>query len=109
MQVSPINNKTNFNNTSFQGLWGKRGVNPNKRPFYVTYEYVDYHPFKDESADTIFRVIRKYSGYYEQKSESSGLTFRHINKVVPVERLPFTEEQFKAYESSTSMFSGRSG
>ena len=97
MHVAPVNSQIMPSNTSFKGLWGKRNLE-NRKTFSlnITEEFVEYHPFKNESAEAIEKATKDNSSSFLSEGINNVL-YKFNNTVIPQKRLPFTEAEYESY------------
>ena len=99
MKVVPIKN---FNQTVFQGLWGKTYERPAGHDGHINnVEMVNiYHPFANESQSAIESAIaaKKYSVLVPTENEYEFNNVISEPKVA--KKLPFTEQEFNLYKRS---------
>lgn len=105
MKIFAINNsnpesKTVSQTQSFRGLWGKT-QNKFSEGYWGTDTNIvhEYYPFKDETKESIEKLVKEKSFYNSTKSNLVAEPMEHIVQisVKVMKALPFTAEDFKAF------------
>lgn len=97
MNISPINSALNF-----RGLWGKT-IEEHSGNEYTSLSYVtkSYYPFKDETNDSIQKVIAQNESRYEANwTETGGTYVKEVVSVRTYSPLNITKKEYEMYKAS---------
>ena len=99
MKILPINNNLQSNRVHFNGLWGRSLVEFNADDSVSVIERLtDYHPFKNESKESITDVIQQYANAREL-AEANKVT--KCYELINIRKaLPFTQAEYLSYKDT---------
>jgi hypothetical protein len=102
----PTNRYSHVKAQNFKGLWGPKSESVYEDSMYdIRTVTKPYYPFKDESKDDIDWMVQFHSSCENSSADSykipDPVEFTRSEVVSVCERLPFTEQEFKAYISNS--------